>query len=266
MTLTVQNQRPRRFAEHDETNMKHLFKSLNFDVIVLKNKETDRLSQDLQEIKSQIDENCDCLACVISSHGSEYPVMSSSNTSPQLRHHEVSTADVRIPTDTILQFFDDDHCPNLQGKPRMFFIQACRSTPNSCEENRVDKGFLINSVQEQVDMKDKVIDTQVVEFFDISCYEDYLVMFTCSSGKLGWSNKSGGWLMQCLHSVFNELLDTNYDDFLQILTRVCWKMARDLETHTDSKVNDRTKSAAVIYHMLTKEIHLRPKVKTEPKL
>lgn len=94
-----------------------------------------------------------------------------------------------------------------------------------------------------------------------------MVVFRLFIGKFGWSNQSGGWLMQCLHSVFKELLDTKYDDFLKILTRVCWKMARDFETsNTKLKVHERTKSAAVIYHMLTKEIHFRPKVKKEPKL
>ena len=49
-------------------------------------------------------------------------------------------------------------------------------------------------------------------------------------------------------------------DLLQILSQVCAKMARDLETDfLEKEVYHRTKSAAVIYHMLTKSIYLKPK-------
>lgn len=80
------------------------------------------------------------------------------------------------------------------------------------------------------------------------------------TGKLGWSDKGkGGWLMYCLFTVFEELLDTNFENFLQILSRVCGKMATDLETSHRNKMYNETKSAAVIYHMLTKDLYLRPK-------
>lgn len=68
------------------------------------------------------------------------------------------------------------------------------------------------------------------------------------TGKHGWSDQRGGWLMYCLFTVFEKLLDTNFEDFLQILSRVCGKMARDWKHRIQSVlVYDRTKSAAVIY-------------------
>ena len=56
-------------------------------------------------------------------------------------------------------------------------------------------------------------------------------------------------------------MDTNYEmDLLQILSQVCGKMARELENHCPEKeIYHRTKSAAVVYHMLTKSIYLKPK-------
>ena len=67
--------------------------------------------------------------------------------------------------------------------------------------------------------------------------------------------------MYCLHEVFKTLLDTNYKmDLPQILSQVCGKMARDLETYCpQKKIYHRTKSAAVVYHMLTKSLYLKPK-------
>jgi len=63
--------------------------------------------------------------------------------------------------------------------------------------------------------------------------------------------------MYCLYEVFKKLLDTYYEmDLLQILSQVCEKMSRDLESHCPIKeVYHRTKSAAVAYHMLTKSIY-----------
>jgi len=67
--------------------------------------------------------------------------------------------------------------------------------------------------------------------------------------------------MYCLDKVFEKLLDTNYEiDLLQILSQVCGKMARDLESEYPQKeIYHRAKSAAVVYHMLTKSIYLKPK-------
>lgn len=67
--------------------------------------------------------------------------------------------------------------------------------------------------------------------------------------------------MYCLYTVFEKLLETNYEmDLLQILSQVCGKMARSLESHSPNKeIYHRTKSAAVVYHMLTKSIYLKPK-------
>ncbi|XP_052106425.1 caspase-1-like [Mytilus californianus] len=260
----------RPFASEDYTKMKTMFELMDFDVKVLVNKKSSDLRKELQTISRQMEESCDCLACVISSHGAEIPMESSNDTSAQPRHHVLFTADGIVPTDRILQEFNDDNCPNLQGKPRMFFIQACRSifNPDNDPESEIDKGYTIDLLQELADndivpdkMNEKVTNAQIdaVDFCDIPCYEDYLVMFSSSSGKLGWSDKRGGWLMYCLFTVFEKLLDTDFDDFLQILSAVCGKMARDLETSHPKKVYNRTKSAAVIYHMLTKDLYLRPK-------
>ncbi|XP_071161890.1 caspase-7-like [Mytilus edulis] len=283
-SFKISEQPERPFADEDKTKMKKLFELLDFEVIVLENRKSGDLWEDLQAINREIENNCDCLACVISSHGAEIPIASSSETSPQPRHHVLYTEDNIIPTDTILQLFNDENCPNLQGKPRIFFIQACRSIFDIAPKSEVDEGYTIDLVQDQVDIdkvpektKETLADThgrheeeennlsnckpiEPVDFCLIPCYEDYLVMFSSSSGKLGWSDKGkGGWLMYCLFTVFEELLDTNFENFLQILSRVCGKMATDLETSHRNKMYNETKSAAVIYHMLTKDLYLRPK-------
>ncbi|VDI73649.1 caspase 7, partial [Mytilus galloprovincialis] len=295
------NQSKRPFAGEDIKKMRELFELLDFDVVLLENKTSVDLWKSLQDINLKVEENCDCLACVISSHGAEISITSSIDTSTQPRHHVLFTADGIIPTDRILQMFDDDHCPKLQGKPRMFFIQACRCILNTENdtESEIDEGFAFDLVKEQVgdDMipvkvvkkkrsffrrrqKETLADTkgrpeeeeinltncksiEPVDFCLIPCYEDYLVMFSSSSEKIAWSDSGkGGWLTFCLYEVFKHLLDTEYSvSLLHILTDVCGKMAKEMETRTPSIPSyDRSKSAATIYHMLTKDIFLKPMV------
>lgn len=80
----------------------------------------------------------------------------------------------------------------------MFILNACRSIFNTDNdpESDIDKGHTIDSLQElaesdnddivPVKMNDKVTYTQIdaVDFCAIPCYENYLVMFSSSSGKM----------------------------------------------------------------------------------
>ena len=89
------------------------------------------------------------------------------------------------------------------------------------------------------------------------------------SERIAWSDKGkGGWLMYCLYTVFKRQLDSDYKiDLLRILSDVSGKMALELEAGTPSyPIYDGTKSTATIYHMLTKNIYLKPKhvIKFQP--
>ena len=56
-------------------------------------------------------------------------------------------------------------------------------------------------------------------------------------------------------------------DLLEILSQVCGNMARNLECKCpENEVYDGTKSAPVVYHMLTNSIDLKPKSMVEKKL
>lgn len=72
--------------------------------------------------------------------------------------------------------------------------------------------------------------------------------------------------MHCLYQVFNDVTCTD-DDLLTILTCVCGKMARDMETNCPNSPHyDKAKSAACVYHRLSKDIYLQPKeIKRERK-
>lgn len=102
-------------------------------------------------------------------------------------------------------------------------------------------------------------DSEPIEVFQIPCYNDYLVMFSSAAGTIAWSDSGkGGWLMYCLYKVFHDVTYTD-DDLLKTLTRVAGKMARDMETYCPSTPHyNKAKSAACVYHRLSKDIYLQP--------
>ncbi|XP_052098330.1 caspase-7-like isoform X3 [Mytilus californianus] len=238
----AQSERP--FADLDCKNMKKLFEQLGFEIKMLENNSSEELLQNLKVIRNSIGRDHDCMTCIISSHGCEIPTRNNE------RQHVIFTKDSTVLTEDILHNFGDDECKNLVGKPKMFFIQACRCVGGVSKTSDIDKGFDIQDKSAKCNAVSSTENMNEESVFQIPCDEDFLVMFTCSSGRLGISDPSkGGWLMYCLFHVFEKLLDTNYEqDFLQILTRVCGKMARELVAKSESvKEYDKTKSAAVIY-------------------
>jgi len=56
---------------------------------------------------------------VVSSHGKESKEMNSSEI-----RHTIYLANGKIFTDDLTAKFNDDNCKELQGKPRLFFIQV----------------------------------------------------------------------------------------------------------------------------------------------
>lgn len=70
-----------------------------------------------------------CLAIVISSHGAEVKLGKSyrpDNTPDDINvyGHAITTYNGLLLTTQIMDVFDDENCPYLEGKPRLLFIQV----------------------------------------------------------------------------------------------------------------------------------------------
>ncbi|CAH8522247.1 unnamed protein product [Heterobilharzia americana] len=103
---------PRNGSSVDVQHIKKAFQNLDFKVIVHPNPTSETLCSVVQAVSMQNLRNHDCFACVILSHGDEGGV--------------VYATDGAIPLDRIMAPFRGDQCSDLRGKPKLFFIQACR--------------------------------------------------------------------------------------------------------------------------------------------
>ena len=100
----------RKGTEHDVENLEETFKWLEFDVEVKEDCKAEDIKQYMEEYSTMNHEKFECFVCCILSHGGSKGI---SGTDGKF----VSMEDIQ-------KGFKE--CKTLAGKPKLFFIQACR--------------------------------------------------------------------------------------------------------------------------------------------
>lgn len=138
---------------------------------------------------------------------------------------------------TLFDIFMGDNCRTLVGKPKLFFVQACRGL-------KCDKGIA------KFDDTDAKGSTE--NFITLPSTADQLIMYSTPEGFVSMRNTvDGSWFIQelCLQ------LETNIkDDLLTMLTRVCRKVAVKEVGHSKSIDLIGAKQMPIIVSSLTKKI------------
>ncbi|XP_072250156.1 caspase-2 isoform X5 [Leuresthes tenuis] len=116
---------PRKGGEVDDEVLRKVFTELDYLVSVHRNLTA-------QDMRTCIENFCrrpehrtvdSCVVCLLS-HGVEGAVYGTDGQLLQL--------------DWVFQSFDNAHCPLLQNKPKMFFVQACRGDEMDCGVEQID--------------------------------------------------------------------------------------------------------------------------------
>ncbi|XP_067401954.1 caspase-7-like [Emydura macquarii macquarii] len=156
----------------------------------------DQTAKEIEEIYRQEsrEEHGDCFVSILSSHGEEGAIFSSEGELVKLT--------------SIFQMLSPRMCPGLAGKPKIFFIQACRGKAR-------DPGVGL-----QTDSAGPPADN-VSPFLSIP--DSTTVMFACSPGYGAFLNPLGSMFLQTLLEFLEG--DERHLELTRLMTRINWKVA-----------------------------------------
>uniref|UniRef100_A0A182Q6W3 Caspase n=1 Tax=Anopheles farauti TaxID=69004 RepID=A0A182Q6W3_9DIPT len=239
----------RKGTDEDCANISQVLSDLQFDVRVYRDLTKKKLKEVLDKLSEEDHKNNDCLMVVIMTHGDD---------------DVLQAYDATFPVDRLWENFVGKACPSLLGKPKLFFIQACRG---SCTDTGVQ-------VQQFIKQTDRVGSTSSARELPqpiilpgrsksiqhaIPSMADLLVMYSTYKGHYSWRNpSSGSWFLQTL-SYELRAHGTN-KELLQLLTTVSRKVAYHFQScvPSDNSMNNR-KQMPCIVSMLTKLVYFPEK-------
>nr|CDS31953.1 caspase 3 apoptosis cysteine peptidase [Hymenolepis microstoma] len=180
----------------------------------------------LDDVRNQNHSKYDSFVCVLLSHGCEGMVFASDGT---------------INVDRLISYFRSDRCPTLAGKPKMFFIQACRGS-------KFDRGFALSTDASSEGM---LITKMPIE-------ADVFVANSTFPGYYAWRNShTGSWFIQELCKVIKADQDLGKShDVAALLTVVARKVAILYESNTGQADSHASKQMVSVNSTLTRKAYL----------
>ncbi|XP_068607397.1 caspase-3a [Brachionichthys hirsutus] len=211
----------RNGTDVDAANAMSVFAKLGYKVRIYNDQTVDQMKHVLSRASKEDHGCCASFVCVLLSHGDE-GLFFGTDGSIELKY--------------LTSLFRGDRCRSLVGKPKLFFIQACRGTD-------LDAGI-------ETDGGDDDTTKIPVE-------ADFLYAFSTAPGYYSWRNTmTGSWFIQSLCDSIGK-----YGKELElqhILTRVNHKVAVEFESVSNSPGFNAKKQIPCIVSMLTKEMHFYP--------
>lgn len=179
-----------------------------------------------------------CLVVCIMSHGE--------------KDGKIHATDGSFMVQELWENFVAEKCPTLIGKPKLFFIQACRGTI-------ADPGVLYHPTPKPRGrgLSFDSVDAKLLnnpDRFVIPSLADLLVMYSCAEGYYSFRNpENGSWFIQAL---CDELRENSHEELMTILTGVNRRVAFAKQSNVphDEKF-DAMKQMPNILSMLTKSMY-----------
>lgn len=167
---------------------------------------------------------------------------------------KVSAADCDFMVQELWEFFIGNNCETLIGKPKLFFIQACRG-------KMTDPGILLKPKPKMRNMSmSDAVDAHSFdeEVFVIPTLADLLVMYSTAEGYYSFRNPAdGSWFIQALCI---ELKENGHEELMTILTGVNRRVAFAKQSNVpDNFKIDAMKQMPNIVSMLTKGMYFLKK-------
>lgn len=169
---------------------------------------------------------------------------------------KIHAADGDLLVQELWEPFIGNSCQSLIGKPKLFFIQACRG-------NLTDGGVIFKPKVKTISHRLRDEDATDAEAFEDKRYviptlADLLVMLSTAEGFYSFRNPAeGSWFIQAL---CKELTENGHEELMTILTGVNRNVAFAKESNIPKKPElDAMKQMPNITSLLTKSFYFKTK-------
>ncbi|KXJ71200.1 caspase-like [Aedes albopictus] len=228
----------RNGTDKDRNDICNSLYALDFEVRVFDDLSRKEVLETLKEVSREDHSDNDCLVVIVMSHGEQGVLYARDN---------------KYNVDSLWKNFVGNSCPSLIGKPKMFFIQACRG-------EQFDEGVAFAARAAPKDMVDSRHEPVV---YSIPAMADLLVMYSTYEGYYSWRNpRQGSWFIQSLCMELDE--NGRVRDLLTLLTGVTRRTAYEFQSFVphDAKM-DCMKQIPCIVSMLTKTFYFTKKTRSK---
>ncbi|XP_077079830.1 caspase-3b [Siphateles boraxobius] len=209
----------RNGTDEDAKIVMTTFSQLGFRVSTLNDLTVSEMKDLLTRVSQEDHSKSAMFVCVLLSHGDEEVIYGTDGV---------------VPLKTLFELFRGDHCSSLVGKPKLFFIQACRGT-------ELDSGIEIDG---ESDTESKRIPVEA----------DFLYAYSTAPGYYSWRNVAqGSWFISSLCEMLSRY--GKQLEIMQIMTRVNHKVALNFESNCNMPGFGGKKQMPCVVSMLTKELH-----------
>ncbi|XP_058841342.1 caspase-7-like isoform X2 [Acipenser ruthenus] len=217
----------RNGTDRDAGELFKCFKTLGFEVCIYNDQTCQNMGTLLRDASEEDHSDSSCFACILLSHGEEGMIYGT---------------DGAMPIKTMTSLFRGDMCKSLVGKPKLFFIQACRGSEFD------------NGMQTDSGPSNESLETDANPRHKIPVEADFLFAYSTVPGYYSWRNPGqGSWFVQALCNVLSEY--GNQLEILQILTRVNYMVATSFESWSEDPRFSEKKQIPCVVSMLTKELY-----------
>ncbi|XP_005230994.2 CASP8 and FADD-like apoptosis regulator isoform X1 [Falco peregrinus] len=219
---------------NDTDVLEETFRGLGYDVRCHRYLNINTMNQTLLKVaRLQEHRSCDSFVCILVSHGSPQSIFCTDHTFSG------------FPLEQIKKYFTADSCPELLGKPKLFFIQTYIVPENEQEcTSLLEVDGNDEKVIASAKIPWKVTIPQVADIFWSHCKVDVSILEKCPS--------SSSYYLRCLA----ELLHNPHKRKLSIL---------DIHTELNRKVYEWNQTAdpshqysLLLQHTLRKKLFLSP--------
>ncbi|XP_071806101.1 caspase-3-like [Asterias amurensis] len=248
----------RKGTNIDGRNLKHVFTKLGFNVIEKEDQTGEQIQQFINDLSIHNHESFDGFILAVLSHGIEGAI------------YGVDERVVKI--ENITGYFEGKRCPSLAGKPKLFFLQACRgerfdsgieatdgqavsaSVPTTATANDSISSLTDEELAQEMLRRELEDTTDAANALKakLPSQSDMLLAFATVPGFVSWRNSErGSWFVQALSEVF--LQHAHNEDLLSMMTMVNNKVAKAFESSSG-----QNKQIPAPVTMLRKKLFFNP--------